>query len=242
MASEVIELLSPNEHYSLFTVVGKAAKDPLALVIEEEGTSDHCIMGETIVSGDQVSTGALHGIDQQMWKKGREYLVYVRYQLRPVPILKDEPRPMPATEEYSQFVNCFVRYVVRHFDNKMTRVGSGLTPKHRRILKQFDKKVSETSCSRDDMFALERALKVKLVAVDALGNTLWDSGKYKTHTKVVVPCHNNHAWAEIPSDPPKMECVHFLDLQSESAFMMVKTSFNNKAKGKGTNTTAGQKP
>ena len=108
MASEIIELLSPNEHYSLFTAMGKAAKEPLATVLEEEGASDHRIMGKTIVNGDQVSAGALHGIDQQMWEKGREYLVYVRYELRPVPILKDEPGPMLAPEEDSEFVNCFV--------------------------------------------------------------------------------------------------------------------------------------
>ena len=56
-------------------------------------------MRKTIVSGDQVSAGALHGIDQQMWEKGMEYLVYVRYELRPVPILKDGP--MLAPEEDS---------------------------------------------------------------------------------------------------------------------------------------------
>ena len=67
------------------------------------------------------------------------------------------------------------------------------------------------------MFALETALKVKLVAVDALGNTLWDSGKYKTHMKVVVLCHNNHAWAELPTDPPKIERVYPLDAQAEKA-------------------------
>ena len=84
------------------------------------------------------------------------------------------------------------------------------------------------------MLALETALKVKLVAVDALGNTLWDSGLYKT--KVVVPCHNNHAWADIPTDPPKVERVHFLDEPVEQALSAVVTSYGHKAK-----TTAAQK-
>ena len=102
--------------------------------------------------------------------------------------------------------------------------------KRRRILERFDKKLADTGCKKEDMFALEAALKVKLVAVDALGNTLWDSGKYKTHTKVVVPCHNNHTWAEIPTDPPKIQHVHFLDNQAEKALKEVINSFNNKVK------------
>ena len=124
---------------------------------------------------------------------------------------------MLAPEEDSEFVNCFVRCVVDHFRNKMTRAGSGLTPKRQRILEQFDKKLAETGCTKDDMFALETALKVKLVAVDALGNTLWDSGKYTTHTKVIVPCHNQHAWSNIPTDPPKITQVHALDEEAEKA-------------------------
>ena len=86
------------------------------------------------------------------------------------------------------------------------------------------------------MIALETALKVKLVAVDALGNTLWDSGLYKTSTKVVVPCHNNHAWADIPTDPPKVERDHLLDEPAEQALSAVVTSYGHKAK-----TTAAQK-
>ncbi len=228
MGELVLELLDPDEQYKLFTVVGKAANEPLAPVTEEEGVSEHRIKGKTVVRGDQVSIGALHGIDQQIWEKGREYLVFTRYELRPLPEQKGEPGPMLAPEEDSEFVNCFVRYVVSHFQNRMTRTGSGLTPKRRRILEQFDKKLADTGCGQEDMFALETALKVKLVAVDALGNTLWDSGKYKTHMKVVVPCHNNHAWAEIPTDPPKIERVYPLDAQAEKALEGVVASFNNK--------------
>jgi hypothetical protein len=165
MSSEVLELLDPDEQYQLFTVVGKAAKEPLT---EEEGASEHRIEGKTVVYGDQVSVGALHGIDIGMREKGREYLVFVRYELRQLPKLEGEPGPMFAPEE-GKFENCFVRYVVNHFQNKMTRAGSGLTPKRKRILEQFDKKLADTGCSREDMFALERRLEVKLVAVDALG-------------------------------------------------------------------------
>ena len=68
-AYEVLELLNPDEHYRLFTVVRKAVNEPLAQVTEEEGASDHRIKGKTIVSGDQVSSG----IEQHMWEKGREY-------------------------------------------------------------------------------------------------------------------------------------------------------------------------
>ena len=116
---------------------------------------------------------------------------------------------MLAPEEDGEFVNCFVRYVVEYFTTKMTRAGSGLTAKRRRILERFDKQVAETGCTKDDMF--------KLVAVDALGNTLWDSGKYTTHTKVVVPCHNQHAWSNIPTDPPKITQVQTLDEGAEKA-------------------------
>ena len=236
MGEVVLELLDPDEQYKLFTVVGKAAKEPLAPITEEEGVSEHRIKGKTVVRGDQVSAGSLHGIDQQMWEKGREYLVFTRYELRPLPEQNGEPGPMLAPEEDGEFVNCFVRYVVSHFQNKMTRAGSGLTPKRRRILEQFDKKLADTGCKKEDMLALETALKVKLVAVDALGNTLWDSGLYKTSTKVVVPCHNNHAWADIPTDPPKVERVHLLDEPAEQALSAVVTSYGHKAK-----TTAAQK-
>ena len=236
MGEVVLELLDPDEQYKLFTVVGKAAKEPLAPITEEEGVSEHRIKGKTVVRGDQVSAGSLHGIDQQMWEKGREYLVFTRYELRPLPEQNGEPGPMLAPEEDGEFVNCFVRYVVSHFQNKMTWAGSGLTPKRRRILEQFDKKLADTGCKKEDMLALETALKVKLVAVDALGNTLWDSGLYKTSTKVVVPCHNNHAWADIPTDPPKVERVHLLDEPAEQALSAVVTSYGHKAK-----TTAAQK-
>ena len=47
MASEVLEPLDPDEHYKLFTVVGKAAKEPLAPITEEEGASEHRIKGKT---------------------------------------------------------------------------------------------------------------------------------------------------------------------------------------------------
>jgi len=35
--SEVLEMLDPQQIYKLFTVVGKAANEPLAVVSEEEG-------------------------------------------------------------------------------------------------------------------------------------------------------------------------------------------------------------
>ena len=235
MGELVLELLNPDEQYKLFTVVGKAAKEPLAPITEEEGVSEHRIKGKTIVRGDQVSAGSLHGIDQHMWEKGREYLVFVRYELRPLPEQNGEPGPMLAPEEDGEFANCFVRYVVDHFRNKMTRAGSGLTPKRRRIFEQFDNRLVDTGCTKEDMFALETALKVKLVTVDALGSTLWDSGLYNTSTTVVVPCHNNHAWADIPIDPPKVQRVHFLDEPAEQALSAVVASEGHEAK-----TTAAQ--
>ena len=70
MASEVLELLNPDEVYSLFTVIGKAAKEPLVPVTEEEGRSEHAIKGRTMVRGDEASAGALHGIDRHMCEKG----------------------------------------------------------------------------------------------------------------------------------------------------------------------------
>ena len=43
--------------------------------------------------------------------------------------------------------------------------------KRSRILELFDKKLADTGCTHENMFALERWLEVKLFAVDALGNT-----------------------------------------------------------------------
>ena len=63
MASVVPELLNPDEKYTLYTVVVKAAKEPLAPVTEDEGAADHRIEGKTIVHGDQVNSGSLEGID-----------------------------------------------------------------------------------------------------------------------------------------------------------------------------------
>ena len=99
MGEVVLELLDPDQRYKLFTVVGKAAKESLAPVTEEEGASDHRIKGKTVVRGDQVSASALHGIDQQIWEKGREYLVFVRYELRPLPEQNGEPGPMLAQKQ-----------------------------------------------------------------------------------------------------------------------------------------------
>ena len=53
-------------------MVGKAAKEPLASVTEEEGASDLRIVGKNVICKDQVSVGALYDIDRQMWEKDRE--------------------------------------------------------------------------------------------------------------------------------------------------------------------------
>jgi hypothetical protein len=45
LASEVLELVDPETRYLLFTVVGKAANEPLAPVTEEVGRSEHRIKG-----------------------------------------------------------------------------------------------------------------------------------------------------------------------------------------------------
>ena len=76
-------------------------------------------------------------------------------------------------------------------------------------------------CIREDMFALDKRLQVKLVAIDALGNTLWDINEYKSQPKITVPCHNNHAWANIPTDPPKILEVYGLDATTESALAKI---------------------
>ena len=178
LASVVLELLDPDTRYMLFTVVGKAACEPLAPVTEELGRSEHRILGRIVNRGDRICTGALHGIDLQIWEKGREYLVFVRYELRPLPEQQGEPGPMFAPDIMSDTVNCVVRRIKDYYQNGMTKAGGGLTRSRRLILDAFDRKLAEVGCTRDDLFALEAALKVKLVAVDALGNTLWDSKKY----------------------------------------------------------------
>ena len=217
MASVVLELLDPDTRYMLFTVVGKAACEPLAPVTEELGRSEHRILGRIVNRGDRICTGALHGIDLQIWEKGREYLVFVRYELRPLPEQQGEPGPMFAPDIMSDTVNCVVRRIKDYYQNGMTKAGGGLTRSRRLILDAFDRKLAEVGCTRDDLFALEAALKVKLVAVDALGNTLWDSNKYSGRTKVRIPVHNNHAWEFIPTDPPKVLRVCDLDYIAENA-------------------------
>ena len=71
LASVVLELLDPDTRYMLFTVVGKAACEPLAPVTEELGRSEHRILGRIVNRGDRICTGALHGIDLQIWEKPR---------------------------------------------------------------------------------------------------------------------------------------------------------------------------
>ena len=46
------------------------------------------------------------------------------------------------------------------------------------ILEKFDKKLAAEGCSRDDMLALETTIKVKLVAVDALGYIHYGTAAY----------------------------------------------------------------
>ncbi|KAK3728359.1 hypothetical protein QZH41_011399 [Actinostola sp. cb2023] len=120
-AGAVVSLLAPDNSYQLFTVVGKSTKEPLDPIFEEAAISTQKVTGKLIVHGAKVSLGALNGIDMQMWEVGREYLVFIRYELRPLPEERDDPGPM-RTPEYGQFVNCFVRCVVDHFRNRMTKV------------------------------------------------------------------------------------------------------------------------
>ena len=62
LAEEVLELVDPDQRYKLFTVIGKAVKEPLAPVTEEE-ESDHYLTKNKVDRGDEITWGALHGID-----------------------------------------------------------------------------------------------------------------------------------------------------------------------------------
>ena len=42
----------------------------------------------------------------------------------------------------------------------------------------------------------------------------------------VVPGHNNHAWEDIPTDPPKIKHVYELDIQAEAALSEVMVLYN----------------
>ena len=221
LASVVLELLDPDTRYMLFTVVGKAACEPLAPVTEELGRSEHRILGRIVNRGDRICAGALHGIDLQIWEKGREYLVFVRYELRPLPEQQGEPGPIFAPDITSDTINCVIRRIKDHFQNGMTKLGCGLTERRRRILGEFDQKFAGVGCTSDGLFALEAALKVNLVAVDALGNTLWDSKKYMSRAKIRIPVHNYHAWEFIPTDPPKVLRVCDLDDIAENALSVL---------------------
>ena len=221
LASVVLELLDPDTRYMLFTVVGKAACEPLAPVTEELGRSEHRILGRIVNRGDRICAGALHGTDLQIWEKGREYLVFVRYELRPLPEQQGEPGPIFAPDITSDTINCVIRRIKDHFQNGMTKLGCGLTERRRRILGEFDQKFAGVGCTSDGLFALEAALKVNLVAVDALGNTLWDSKKYMSRAKIRIPVHNYHAWEFIPTDPPKVLRVCDLDDIAENALSVL---------------------
>ena len=126
MASEVLDSWALDEHYKLFTVVGKVANAFLASVTEEGGASDHSIEGNNVICGIG-SAFALHCIGQHMWEKGRQYLVFARYELRPLPIQEAELGPMFTPEEGPEFVNCFVHYVVDHFRNELIWADGGLS-------------------------------------------------------------------------------------------------------------------
>jgi len=127
-AAVVVDHLDPDQRYKLFTVVGKAAIETLAPLNEEVGISEHRIEGALVTRGDQVTAGSLHGIDQGMWEKGREYLVFVRYELRPLPAQDGDPGPMLAPAEDGEFANCFVRQVVDHFKTRMTNIHVQYSP------------------------------------------------------------------------------------------------------------------
>ena len=103
MGEVVVGLLNIDRSYKLFTVVGKSPRESLQPVVEEE-SSEHCLTNKMINHGESIKAGAIHGIDLQLWESGREYLVFARYELRPVPIQNGEPGPM----RNDKFANCFV--------------------------------------------------------------------------------------------------------------------------------------
>ena len=198
-------MVDPDQRYRLFTVVGKAPAEPLASVLEEEGRSEHKMGGSLVKRGDKISVGALEGIDSGIWEKGREYLIYVRYELRPIPEQNGDPGPMFTPEDDKTFANCVVNYVADYLRNRCTARSLGLTRKRSKVLETFDKKLATAGCTKEDLFQLEKKLEIKLVAVDALGKVLWESGKYPKKTRITIPCHNNHAWADLPTEPPLLK-------------------------------------
>ena len=40
---------------------------------------------------------------------------------------------------------------------------------------------------------------------------MWDRGKYNSRARITISCHNNHAWANIPTDPPNVKEVRLVD-------------------------------
>ena len=88
---EMLEMLDSDQSYKLFTVIDKAPAEPLALVSEAERRSENKIGGALFKRGDKITLGAMEGIDSGIWERGREYLVYVRYKLRPLPVQNADP-------------------------------------------------------------------------------------------------------------------------------------------------------
>ena len=79
---------------------------------------------------------------------------------------------MNAPEGDPQFSNCIVRCIADQFQHRVTMRSAGLTKARCMALKQFDVKVASMGCTKGDVFALETALKIKLMKVDALGHTM----------------------------------------------------------------------
>ena len=92
-------MLDPARTYSLFTVVGIARQEPLAPISEEVGYSAQKCTGCESMRGDKFKPGAQEGIDSQKWGAGREYLVYIRYELHPLPVQAGESGPMRELRE-----------------------------------------------------------------------------------------------------------------------------------------------
>ena len=151
---EVLEMLDPDRRYKIFTVVDKAPDQPLVPITEEESRAEHKIRGSLVIRGDKVTLGALEGIDSNIWEKGREYLVYMRHELRPLPEQNGEPGPMFAGEDDQDFTNCVVRRVTDYLRNNDTTRSAGLTEKRRKVLEAFDEKLAVTGCTKDDLFEL----------------------------------------------------------------------------------------
>ncbi len=82
--------------------------------------------------------------------------------------------------------------MVEHFQDALR--GQGLTPTRRKKIQNWEERVHETGTTVDDMADLEKILMRAIILRDIAGETIYDSGNYKSRGAAIeLICHIGHA-------------------------------------------------